>query len=158
MTSKDLLERIAKLIALASSPNIEEARSAAHKACSMMREHGVVLAIEEGETFITRETRVKAPDRPTRRTPERRTVIVFRCARCGRPVERQGTRCQACEQLNVPLGVWTVTCQGCGRSTPPGYTEMEVNQIALQMGFIVTDDGITLCPTCQRQRGHRRTG
>jgi hypothetical protein len=153
MTPKDTLDRIAALVALASSPAVEEARSAAHKACAMMREHGLAIGIEQDGVLVTRSVAVVAPGRPApRRTPEHKTVIVFRCARCGRKVDKQGSKCQACITQATPLGIWTVDCQGCGRSTPAGGSEREVNDIAFAMGFIVTEDNVTLCPVCARAR------
>jgi len=155
VTHKELLDRIAALIALASSPQVEEARNAAHKACAMMREHGAIIGFvgDDDGVLVTRPVAAVAPDRPARRrTQERRTVIVFRCSRCGRRVDRQGQKCPICIQQEVPMGVWTVDCQGCGRSSPPGTSEAEVNGIAFEMGFRVTDDGVTFCPVCFRQR------
>jgi hypothetical protein len=154
VTSRELLDRIAALVALASSPSVEEARTAAHKACAMMREHGVTIGFEEDGSLVTRSVVAVAPDRPApRRAPERKTVIIFRCSHCGRRLLKQGAACQACVEMRSPLGVWTVDCQGCGRSTPPGRSELEVNEIALHLGFRVTDDGITFCPRCfARQR------
>jgi hypothetical protein len=152
MNSREVLDRIAALIALASSPEKEEARSAAHKACAMMREYGAVIAFEEDGALVSRPVAVRAPDSRAgaRRTPEHKTVIVFRCSHCGRRLPRAGAPCQACEQLKVPIGIWTVDCQGCGRSSPPGRSEVEVNEIAYRLGFVVTDDGRTLCPMCAR--------
>ena len=43
----DVVDRVTKLIALASSPNAEEARTAAHKACALIREHKLVVEARE---------------------------------------------------------------------------------------------------------------
>lgn len=156
MTPKDTLDCIAALIALASSPAVEEARLAAHKACAMMREHGLAIGLEDDGILITRLVAVTTPGRPARRTqPAHKSVIVFRCARCGRKVDKAGAKCQACIVQATPLGIWTVDCQGCGRSTPSADSEMDANDIAFAMGFVVTEDNVTLCPACARAR---RTG
>lgn len=44
----DTLDRIKKLLALSASPNIEEARSASHKAAKLILEHQVVLRMPIG--------------------------------------------------------------------------------------------------------------
>jgi len=154
VTPQVLLDRIAALIALASSPQLEEARTAAHKACSMLREHGALIGFEDDGVLATKAVGVAKPVEKAapRRTSDRRTVMVFRCARCGQRVAKQGSRCAACIEQSVPMGIWTVDCQGCGRSTPPGRSEMEVNDIALRLGFTITDDGVTLCPVCTKAR------
>jgi hypothetical protein len=159
VTAKDTLDRIAALIALASSPQLEEARTAAHKACAMMREHGLVIAVVGDDGMVSRSVAAAAPGRPQpRRARERHTVIIFRCARCGRKVDRQGARCSVCIVQATPMGVWTVDCQGCGRSTPPGASEMEVNEIAFSLGFKIGRDGRTYCSTCARHRESANDG
>ncbi len=40
----DILDKVRKLLELANSPEPEEARSAAHKAAKLIREHGLVLS------------------------------------------------------------------------------------------------------------------
>jgi hypothetical protein len=142
MSSKAILDRVAALIARAASPEKEEARTSAYLACEMIRRHGLILAFEEDGAFTTRPT---TPPQPSRR--KHKSVVVFRCGHCGRQVPKAGP-CQACIDLRSAIGVWTVDCQGCGRSTPPGRTEPEVNSIAFDLGFRIADDGRTLCPMC----------
>lgn len=151
MTSRELLDRIAALVALASSPQIEEARTAANKACALLREHRAVIGFEEDGALITKQLGVAAaPNRPSgRRSTEHKTIVIFRCQHCGRRVDKPG-KCATCVQLNVTVGIWRVTCEQCMRSSPPAMDEPEVNRIAYDMGFRVTDDDRTLCPSCYR--------
>ncbi len=149
--SDTVLDRIAKLIALASSPHVEEARTAAHMACALIREHGVVLgALNEDGSLRTRETtppktKPAAQARPRRQT---RTVVIYRCGICGNARAPTASFCEACLDRRSTLGVWTVDCDVCGRSSPSAPTAREVNDVAFMAGYRVMDDGQTLCQRC----------
>ena len=53
----NVLERVKNLVALSGSPNLEEARNAAHKACLLIREHKLEFAFPAGH-----------PSQPPKRT------------------------------------------------------------------------------------------
>lgn len=47
--SAKLLDKVRKLIALTSSPSLEEARTSAYQACKLIRKHGLVVGLAEPE-------------------------------------------------------------------------------------------------------------
>jgi hypothetical protein len=129
MTS--VLERVRKLIALAASPNVEEARSAAFLACSLIREHSMALSMpaEEGRfqkiNDVTKDpfsdffgsTAGKAPRPITaedlqRNKPPRAP-----------PVQPKGKRRRGKRSPVVKLtNRYPMQCRGCGVSVPVGAT------------------------------------
>ena len=135
----DVLDQVVKLIALATSPNDNEARNAAMKACALVREHKLVVVLP-GDP--------RAAEGAAVGRRRRKTVIVHRCAACGTITEGGGL-CEPClERRRTPAqGVWTVDCERCGRSTPPAASEMRADQIALELGYRF-HMGQVLCPRC----------
>jgi hypothetical protein len=150
-----LLKRVAQLIALASSPEENEARSAAHMACALIREHKMLVGMltDDGGLSTIAIGVVSSPQaelvRPRRR---QRTAVTYRCASCGIKTP-EGGLCADCRQRRgAPRGVWTVDCDRCGRSAPSGDTEKEANDRAFLVGFRIGEagpyEGQTLCPRC----------
>jgi hypothetical protein len=83
-----IVEQVRKLIALSSSPDEHEARSAAHLACKLIRAHNLHVDAEPG---VTRTVRARA--RATRGPYVRATSVRGwpSCAECGEGIaERDG--------------------------------------------------------------------
>lgn len=57
-----VLDRVKKLIALASSPNLEEARTAAFQACKLIREHELVVVRKEATRTLDVPSVIPKPD------------------------------------------------------------------------------------------------
>ncbi len=74
----DILAKIEKLIRLATSPFPEEARTAAHKAAQLIRDHGIVLSIPPVTGARRAEPAAPRPRPPTAAQEEmtKRVVIV----------------------------------------------------------------------------------
>lgn len=106
-----IAERVRRLVALAGSDNVHEARNAAMTACRLIREHGLEVrearahaAPSHGSTGTRRHWWASEPEPPRRAHPEprvRRTRGPYSrvwhasaaCAECGDPVsEGEGVR------------------------------------------------------------------
>jgi hypothetical protein len=82
--SADVLKRIEQLIALAASPEVEEARSAAFAAAKLIREHAVKLSVDSA----AQPSPKRGAERPksTAKMTEPRVITAKypgRCRRCG---------------------------------------------------------------------------
>lgn len=79
-----ILDRVSKLIALSSSPEVEEARSSALLACNMIREHNLIIGYT-GDKRIDREGvayRSKYPEPVTMAIAHR-----GKCRTCGKYIQ-----------------------------------------------------------------------
>lgn len=75
-----IVEKVQKLIALAASPNEEEARTSARIACHLIRKHG--LQLSEGSDPAS-------PSRPARAYRAPQHIVAreaSRCWECGEPI------------------------------------------------------------------------
>jgi hypothetical protein len=154
---REILARIDALVARASSPEKEEARTAAQLAIAMMRQYGVKLSLGDDHVVASSapEPRSEAPaPKPAVKTPRptsiKPTVFVYRCSGCGRVVHKPGL-CIGCQQARAEVGIWNVTCEGCGRQAPGGSTAEKAHDIAKTLGYEVTEDDRTLCPECLKK-------
>lgn len=75
-----IVEKVQKLIALAASPNEEEARTSAGIACHLIRKHG--LRVVEGSDPVS-HSRASRAYRAPRHTVAREAS---RCWECGEPI------------------------------------------------------------------------
>jgi hypothetical protein len=153
---REILSRIEHLVARASSPEQEESRTSAQLAVSMMRQYGVKLSLGDDAVVASSapEPRSEAPKSPpagakttVATTAIRRTVLIYRCSGCGRVVPKPGL-CVGCIEARAAVGIWNVTCDGCGRQAPGANQVERAHDIAKTLGYVVTDDDRTLCPAC----------
>ncbi len=100
-------EKVRKLVAMTASPHLEEARTSAHLACRLIREHGLQIATHRPAAQPT----TAAPHRP---------------AAGQRPGETSGFRrirvrhpghCRCCGNPIAP-GEWALWCRGIGLRHP----------------------------------------
>jgi hypothetical protein len=168
----EILARIERLVARASSPEKEEARTAAELAVSLMRQYGVRLSLGEDHIIASAAPEAKLepppakpqnppsraqnpppkasktpPPRPEHIAPTTVTRIIYRCAGCGRVVGKPGL-CAGCIEARSEVGIWNVVCDGCGRQAPGGRSFDKAHDAATFLGYVVTDDDRTLCPEC----------
>lgn len=113
---RNVIERVEQLIALASSSNENEARTAALLAVQLIRKHGLVLVHPSGEDA---RSRVK-PDPGTRTTSRNEAA---RSERGARPKSTRGARRVADppEKIVAPLGGECVHCGGRYRADATVY-------------------------------------
>ncbi len=76
-----IVEKVQKLIALAASPNEEEARTSAGIACHLIRKHG--LRVVEGSDSVSSVSHASREYRAPRPTVAREAS---RCWECGEPI------------------------------------------------------------------------
>lgn len=152
---REILSRIEHLVARASSPEQEEARTSAQLAVSMMRQYGVKLSLGDDHVVASSAPEPKnearkssvSPSRTPRPVSNKPTIIVYLCSGCARVVLRPGL-CVACIEARAAVGIWNVTCDGCGRQAPGASKVERAHDVARVMGYVVTDDDRTLCPAC----------
>jgi hypothetical protein len=164
--SFDVVQRVNALIALASSPNRNEAESAAYKACQLIREHKLVVT---SSTQALPETSSPAPSgRPTYKprhhpqpstsaepspsTTPTGTKLYGLCRGCGARVSYGESTCVSCasvDQVNARhvYGSWHVECQTCGARSPSAPNSVVAAAAASMFGYRVVD-GRTVCPAC----------
>jgi Protein of unknown function (DUF2786) len=159
---REILGRIEKLVARASSPEKEESRTAAQLAVAMMRQYGVKLSLGD-DHVIACAAPPAAADTPSPQPPPtpskaetprptsiRRTVIIYRCSGCGRVVHKPGL-CVGCIEARSEIGIWNVTCEVCGQQAPGAGTIDKAHHIAKILGYEVTEDDRTLCSECLKR-------
>jgi hypothetical protein len=59
--------------------------------------------------------------------------------------------CIGCIEARAEIGIWNVTCEGCGRQAPGANRPEKAHDIAKTLGYEVTEDDRTLCPECLRK-------
>jgi hypothetical protein len=155
-SAREILARIEKLVAQASSPEQEEARTAAQLAVEMMWQYGVKLSLGDDHVIAcaapaakTEEPCPQPSTRPKKRAPTsiQRTVLIYRCSGCARVVLKPGL-CVGCIKARSEIGIWNVTCEGCGQQAPGASAVEKAHDLAKALGYEVTDDERTLCPEC----------
>jgi Protein of unknown function (DUF2786) len=108
---KNVVEKVQQLIALATSPNEHEARSAALLAVQLIRKHRLVLSVPASPAGGTARVRTKSdPARAADRTPKRARSS-GRGKRVADPPER----------IVAPLGGECVECGTRYRADSPIY-------------------------------------
>ena len=165
--SFDVVQRVNALIALASSPNRNEAESAAYKACQLIREHKLVVtsstqalpeATPPGRPYKPRHQptapRSSPPggDEPSPSTTPTGTKLYGLCRGCGARVSYGESMCASCasvDQVNARhvYGAWHVECQTCGARSPSAPNSVVAAAAASMFGYRVVD-GRTVCPAC----------
>jgi hypothetical protein len=106
-TRRPILERIEQLMRLATSPNENEARTAALLAVQLMRKHGVELSLPQGRATPSRRA---SPSSSKTKTP-------------GRKSSRRAARRVADppERIVAPLGGECIHCHQRYRADGPIY-------------------------------------
>ncbi len=163
----DIVDRVMKLVMLASSPEKEEARTAAHKACELIREHKLQVTLSVHAAHVAAAHR--QPPMPSRcvicgtpkalgapcvacfirgqqqqqqqqrqqRPPPRE---IERCKRCNRP-SPNGDLCSRCSSTHDAS--YTIECKTCGAFVR-GVSAQGVCDRAAAAGFYTAGDD-TFC-------------
>jgi hypothetical protein len=131
-----VLDKVRQLIAMTAVDNIEEARSMAHAACKLMREHKVVLSLPPSvspveqalhDAFRSTQAPVGAPPKPTGSAwsahapppPEaqKEAEKVRRPARSGSNMHEHRGPMRHAVQVKSKYEAW---CKGCGVAIEEG--------------------------------------
>lgn len=175
--SSSIVTRVQRLIALAVQNN-EEGRTAAHKACALIREHKLTLSGEEPETTSPATSGFEDRARSGRRYEGQicHSCLEPRpctCDRTGRPTRRRtavapdgsrvevefsvgGVRIRATQkpfqqQRKLYLVKCTTILVGggtCRHDGPTALTDRDAVIAAQNIGWRWTDNFHILCPTC----------
>ena len=141
----DVLKRIQGLVARAGSSVEEEARTAAHIACALIREHKIELRMPVGRVRRTRETEAQE----SRPQPDRTFKI---CRGCAARIPWEETFCDVCKRAGREdrnPGYWTIECDACGKESPRASNTADALDRAWDAGFRVVGEK-TLCPGCRK--------
>ncbi len=165
----DIVDRVMKLVMLASSPEKEEARTAAHKACELIREHKLQVTLSVHAAHVAAAHR-QPPSQPQgfircprhgylsyggncpgcaleelrRQTQWQRPTPppreIDRCKRCNRP-SPNGDLCSRCSSTHDAS--YTIECKTCGAFVR-GVSAQGVCDRAAAAGFYTAGDD-TFC-------------
>ena len=108
---KSVVERVQQLIALATSPNENEARNAAMLAVQLIRKHRLVLSLPPASGGIPRARTKSDPGRAADHAPPRKRSSGRGAKRVADPPER----------IVAPLGGECVECGSRYRADQPIY-------------------------------------
>jgi hypothetical protein len=149
---REILARIESLVARASSPEKEEARTSAEIAVKLMQQYGIRLSLGDDHVVAsaTPQPQPPAPTPPPPKQEARPTSIrrvSYRCAGCASVVAKPGL-CEVCVEARASVGIWNVVCEGCGRPAHGACTVDGAHSLAKNLGYAVTDDDRTLCQEC----------